>query len=109
MLGLLKNLYKSDKVDSNLLGILIFIRADGIFLILQFSTRDEIIEFLENRGFLLHQEGQGFEIRIARRSLAGGMNEIFVGTDEIDAIGKLGRLETISCVKDVLVLKITKE
>jgi hypothetical protein len=43
--------------------------------------RDRISEFLESRGFTLEQSGEEFEIRVGRRSLAGGLNEIFVGTD----------------------------
>jgi hypothetical protein len=70
---------------------------------------DKNIEFLEKRGFLLKKEDQGFEIRIGRRSLAGGLNEIFAGTDELEAIDQLGRIVTITCGQEVLILKITKE
>lgn len=70
---------------------------------------DKIIEFLEKRGFLLEKDDQGFEIRIGHRSLAGGLNEIFAGTDELEAIGQLGRIVTISCGREALILKIMKE
>lgn len=70
---------------------------------------DKIIEFLEKRGFLLEKDGQGYEIRIGHRSLAGGLNEIFAGTDELEAISQLGRIVTISCGGEALILKIMKE
>ncbi len=70
--------------------------------------RKNIIEFLENRGFTLDQVDEGFEIRIGRRSLLGGLNEIFVATDELEAIGQLGHMETIACEKEALMLKINK-
>jgi hypothetical protein len=72
------------------------------------GMRDRISEFLESRGFTLEQRGEEIEIRIGRRSLAGGLNEIFVGTDEIDSIKRLGRIVTISCGKEVIVIKVLK-
>jgi hypothetical protein len=65
-------------------------------------------EFLESRGFTLEQRGEEFEIRVGRRSLAGGLNEIFVGTDEIDYIERLGRIVTISCGKEAIIIKVLK-
>ena len=70
--------------------------------------RDRIPEFLESRGFTLEQLGEEFEIRVGRRSLAGGLNEIFVGTDEIDAIKRLGRMVTISYGKEAIIIKVLK-
>jgi hypothetical protein len=70
---------------------------------------DQVIEFLEKRGFLLEKVDQGFEVRIGHRSLAGGLNEIFAGTDELEAISQLGRIVTISCGHEALILKIKKE
>jgi hypothetical protein len=67
---------------------------------------DTIPEFLESRGFTLEQTGEEIEIRIGRRSLAGGLNEIFVGTDEIDSIARLGRMVTISCGKEAIIIKV---
>ena len=69
---------------------------------------DRIPEFLESRGFTLEQSGEEFEIRVGRRSLAGGLNEIFVGTDEIDAIERLGRMVTISYGKEAIIIKVLK-
>jgi hypothetical protein len=68
--------------------------------------RDNIQEFLKSRGFILEQSGDEFEIRIGRRSLAGGLNEIFVGTDEIDFIERLGRMVTIACGKEAIIIKV---
>jgi hypothetical protein len=67
---------------------------------------DRIPEFLESRGFTLEQSGEEIEIRIGRRSLAGGLNEIFVGTDEIDAIKRLGSMVTISYGKEAIIIKV---
>ena len=69
---------------------------------------DRLSEFLESRGFTLEQIGEEIEIRIGRRSLAGGLNEIFVGTDEIDFIERLGRIVTISCGKEAIIIKVLK-
>lgn len=68
--------------------------------------RDKILEFLESRGFTLEQSGNEFEIRIGHRSLAGGLNEIFVATDEIDSMEKLGQMVTITCGKGAMVIKV---
>jgi hypothetical protein len=53
--------------------------------------RQNTIRFLEYRGFRLDQVDEGFEIRIGRRSLPGGLEEIFVATDELEGLGDLGR------------------
>lgn len=65
-------------------------------------------KLLENRGFTIDRVENGFEIRIGRRSLPAGLNEIFVATDELDAIVDLGHLETICSEKDLLMIKISK-
>jgi hypothetical protein len=65
-------------------------------------------KLLENRGFTIDKVEDGFEIRIGRRSLPAGLNEIFVGTDELDAIVDLGHLETICSEKDLLMIKVMK-
>jgi hypothetical protein len=44
---------------------------------------------------------------VGRRSLPAGLNEVFVGTDELDAIAQLGHLETICSEKDLLILKVS--
>lgn len=67
------------------------------------------IEFLENRGFRLDQVDEGFEVRIGRRSLPGGLDEIFVATDELQALAELGHMETIVCEKEALLLKLAKK
>ena len=65
-------------------------------------------KLLENRGFTIDKVENGFEIRIGRRSLPAGLNEIFVGTDELVAIADLGHLETICSEKDLLMIKVSK-
>ncbi len=66
-------------------------------------------KLLQNRGFIIDRVEDGFEIRIGRRSLPAGLNEIFVGTDELDAIADLGHLETICSEKDLLMIKVSKK
>jgi hypothetical protein len=68
-----------------------------------------IMEFLENRGFRLDQINEGFEIRIGRRSLPGGLDEIFVATDELEVLGELGRMETIVCENDSLMIRLVNK
>jgi hypothetical protein len=53
-------------------------------------------EFLRKRGFILHHDTENrYLIKIGRRSVGGGLNEIFIETDELDAIGELGCIEKI--------------
>jgi hypothetical protein len=68
-----------------------------------------IMEFLENRGFRLDQINEGFEIRIGRRPLPGGLDEIFVATDELEVLGELGRMETIVCENDSLMIRLVNK
>jgi hypothetical protein len=68
-----------------------------------------IMEFLENRGFRLDQINEGFEIRIGRRSLSSGLDEIFVATDELEVLGELGRMETIVCENDSLMIRLVNK
>jgi len=68
--------------------------------------RDKILEFLESRGFTLQQTGDEIEIRIGHRSLAGGLNEIFIATDEIESIEELGQMVTITCGKGAIIIKV---
>ena len=66
-------------------------------------------KLLQNRGFTIDRVEDGYEIRIGRRSLPAGLNEIFVCTDELDAITNLGHLETICSEKDLLMIKVSKK
>ncbi len=69
------------------------------------TEKESAIEFLENRGFKLEQLGEGFEIRITHRSVGGGLNEIFVESDELEAIKNLGNLVKVVYSEEVLILK----
>ncbi len=50
------------------------------------TEKERAIEFLENRWFKLEKLGEGFEIRITRRSVGAGLNEIFMESDELEVI-----------------------
>ena len=69
------------------------------------TEKESAIEFLENRGFKLEQSDEGFEIRITHRSVGGGLNEIFVESDELQAVRKLGNLVKVVYSEEVLILK----
>jgi hypothetical protein len=69
------------------------------------TEKESAIEFLENRGFKLEQSDEGFEIRITHRSVGGGLNEIFVESDELQAIKNLGNLVKVVYSEEVLILK----
>ncbi|MEP6576892.1 MAG: hypothetical protein ABJB85_10735 [Nitrososphaerota archaeon] len=69
------------------------------------TEKEKAIEFLESRGFKLEQSDEGFEIRITHRSVGGGMNEIFVEADELEAAKNLGNLVKIVHNEEVLMLK----
>ena len=74
-------------------------------------SRNNIVEFLRKRGFVLRDTEDpdfGLVIQITNRSIGGGLNEIFVGTDEIDSIERLGRIVTISCGKEAIIIKVLK-
>jgi hypothetical protein len=69
------------------------------------TEKESAIEFLENRGFKLEQSDEGFEIRITHRSVGGGLNEIFVESDELEAIKNLGNLVKVVYSEEVLIPK----
>ena len=69
------------------------------------TEKENAIEFLENRGFKLEQSDEGFEIRITHRSVGGGLNEIFVESDELEALKNLGNLVKVVYSEGVLILK----
>jgi hypothetical protein len=50
-----------------------------------------LLKFLNKRGFILHHDTEDRNrIEIGHRSIGGSLYEIFVETDEIDAIKQLG-------------------
>ncbi|MEP6577025.1 MAG: hypothetical protein ABJB85_11410, partial [Nitrososphaerota archaeon] len=55
--------------------------------------------------FKLEQSDEGFEIRITHRSVGGGLNEIFVESDKLEAIKNLGNLVKVVYSEEVLILK----
>ncbi len=69
------------------------------------TEKERAIEFLEKRGFKLEQLEEGFEIRITHRSVGAGLNEIFVESDELEAVKNLGNLIKIVYSEEVLILK----
>jgi hypothetical protein len=69
------------------------------------TKKESAIEFLENRGFKLEQSDEGFEFRITHRSIGGGLNEIFVESDELETIKNLGNLVKVVYSEEVLILK----
>ena len=68
------------------------------------TEKENAIEFLEKRGFKLEQLDEGFEIRITHRSVGAGINEIFVESDELEAVKNLGNLVKIVYSEEVLIL-----
>ena len=72
------------------------------------TEKESAIEFLENRGFKLEQSDEGFEVRITHRSVGGGLNEIFVESDELEAIKNLGNLVNVVYSEEVLILKTSR-
>ncbi len=73
------------------------------------TEKERAIEFLENRGFKLEQLGEGFEIRITHRSVGAGLNEIFVESDELEAVKNFGNLVKIVYSEEVLILKTRRD
>lgn len=71
--------------------------------------KESAIEFLENRGFKLEQSDEGFEVRITHRSVGGGLNEIFVESDELEAVKNLGNLVKVLYSEEVLILKTRRD
>jgi hypothetical protein len=58
-------------------------------------SRNNIVEFLRKRGFVIRDTKDphfGLVIQITNRSIGGGLNEIFVETDELNAIEQLGSI-----------------
>ncbi len=70
------------------------------------TDKGKTIGFLENRGFSIEQADDKFEIRVTHRSLGAGLNEIFVESDELEALKQLGNLVKIIYSEEVLILKI---
>lgn len=64
------------------------------------------IEFLKKRGFTLYDGENGLRIEITHRSVGGGLNEIFVETDELNAIEQLGSIIKIVYGDDILKLSV---
>jgi hypothetical protein len=69
------------------------------------TEKEKAIEFLEKRGFKLEQLDEGFEIRITHRSVGAGLNEIFVESDELEAVKNFGNLVKIVYSEKVLILQ----
>ena len=61
------------------------------------------IEFLEIRGFRVTKVEHGYNIEIGHRSIGAGLNEVFVESDELKAIGQLGRLTKIILYGDNII------
>ena len=61
------------------------------------------IEFLETRGFRVTKIEHGYNIEIGHRSIGAGLNEIFVESDELKAIGQLGKLTKIILYGDNII------
>jgi hypothetical protein len=64
---------------------------------------DAAIEFLETRGFRVTEIEHGYNIEIGHRSIGAGLNEIFVESDELKAIGQLGKLTKIILYGDNII------
>jgi hypothetical protein len=73
-----------------------------------FTDKDKIIEFLKSRGFAMEQKDDNFEIRVTHRSIGAGLNEIFVESDELEAIKQFGNLMKIIYSEEVLILKCSR-
>ena len=64
------------------------------------------IEFLKKRGFTLSDAENGLRIEITRRSIGAGLNEIFVESDELNAIEQLGSIIKIVYGDDTIKLSV---
>jgi hypothetical protein len=64
------------------------------------------IEFLKKRGFTLYNTENELRIEITYRSIGGGLNEIFIETDELNAIEQLGNIVTIVYGGDTIKLSV---
>jgi hypothetical protein len=69
----------------------------------------DIIEFLEKRGFIVQETEGGFNIEIGYRSIGAGLNEIFIESDELDAIERLGNLAKIIYGDNIIRLNVRTE
>ena len=67
------------------------------------------IEFLKKRGFTLYNTENELRIEITHRSIGGGLNEIFVETDELKAIEQLGSIVKIVYGDDTIKLVLKQE
>ena len=63
-------------------------------------------EFLERRGFEIEEKDADVTIKIAQRSLPGGVNIVFIDTDELDMIAETGRITKIIYDDEALTLEI---
>jgi hypothetical protein len=73
-------------------------------------SNSNIIDFLRKRGFILHDDTENrYRIDIGHRSIGGGLNEIFVETDELDAIERLGRIIKIVYGDDTIKLSVKEK
>jgi hypothetical protein len=64
------------------------------------------IEFLKKRGFTLYDAENGLRIEITHRSIGAGLNEIFVESDELNAIEQLGSIIKIVYGDDTIKLSV---
>src|SRR3954452_24096150 len=71
--------------------------------------RGDIFEFLEERGFIVQETEGGYNIEIGYRSIGAGLNEIFVESDELDAIERLGGLAKIIYGDNIIRLNVRTE
>ncbi len=69
-------------------------------------SNSNTIEFLKKRGFTLYDTDNGLRIEITHRSIGGGLNEIFVETDELNAIEELGSIKKIVYGDDTIKLSV---
>lgn len=63
-------------------------------------------EFLKKRGFTLYDEENELRIEITHRSIGAGLNEIFVESDELNAIEQLGSIIKIVYGDDTIKLSV---
>jgi hypothetical protein len=65
-----------------------------------------IIEFLKKRAFTLYDAENELRIEITHRSIGAGLNEIFVESDELNAIEQLGSIIKIVYGDDTIKLSV---
>ena len=72
-----------------------------------FTDKDKTIEFPESRGFAMEQTVDNFEMSyLPFYWIGSGLNEIFVESDELEAIKQLGNLMKIIDSDEILILKM---